>query len=176
VGGFTVKYFLGATGTTDITPTVEAGIHASSTLAPGAITGNDTMIRIEIFADKAVPKGTPNTFALKFTSVSDPTKVDVVKAKVTGPPKSIFRLPDLSACTLPLTSAVADAAFPAAAPADAASYRPKSSLMLDTSEKLPIPSRMSVLPAVRPPPLTESRTAAFWPLSQRMVPAPLAVL
>ena len=81
-GGFTVKYFLGATGTTDITPTVEAGTHASSTLAPGAITGNDTMIRIEVFADKAVPKGTVNSFAITFTSVSDPTKVDLVKATV----------------------------------------------------------------------------------------------
>jgi hypothetical protein len=81
-GGFTVKYFLGATDTIDITPTVEAGTYASSTLAPGAITGNDTMIRVEVFADTAVPKGAVNSFAIKFTSVSDPTKVDVVKATV----------------------------------------------------------------------------------------------
>jgi hypothetical protein len=81
--GFRVKYFLGATDTTDITAAVEAGTFSSSTMAPGAITDNTSLIRIEVFADKAVPKRTVKTFLLKFTSVSDPTKIDVVKATVT---------------------------------------------------------------------------------------------
>jgi hypothetical protein len=80
--GFRVKYFLGATDTTDITAGVEAGSFASTTLAAGAITGNTSLIRIEVFADKAVPKGTVKTFTVQFTSVSDPTKIDVVKATV----------------------------------------------------------------------------------------------
>jgi hypothetical protein len=81
--GFRVKYFLGATDLTDITAGVEAGSFASTTLAAGATTGNTSLIRIEVFADKAIPKGTVKTFTVQFTSVSDPTKIDVVKATVT---------------------------------------------------------------------------------------------
>jgi hypothetical protein len=80
--GFRVKYFLGATDLTDITAGVEAGSFASTTLAPGAVTDDSSLIRIEVFADKAVPKGTTKTFTVTFTSGSDPTKVDVVKATV----------------------------------------------------------------------------------------------
>lgn len=80
--GFRVKYFLGATDLTDITAGVEAGSFASTTLAPGAVTDDSSLIRIEVFADKTVPKGTTKTFTVTFTSGSDPTKVDVVKATV----------------------------------------------------------------------------------------------
>jgi hypothetical protein len=87
VTGFTVNYFLGASpkDSTDITTAVESGVFSSSTLAPAAITSDSTVIRIEVFADKTlVQKGVSNTFRLTFTSVSDPTKVDVVKATVTA--------------------------------------------------------------------------------------------
>jgi len=80
--GFTVRYFLGAAAPVDITSAVEAGTHASGTLAPTAVTSDATMIRVQISADKNVPRGTAKQFTIKFTSVADPTKVDVVIAKV----------------------------------------------------------------------------------------------
>ncbi len=85
VTGFTVKYFLGAipNDSKEVTSAVESGVFSSDTLAPSATTGDATMIRVEVFADKTlVGKGTAATFTLTFTSVSDPTKVDVVKATV----------------------------------------------------------------------------------------------
>lgn len=81
--GFRVKYFLGTTASTEVTTAVEtAGSFHSSTLAPGAITGNTSLIRIDAFVDKAVPKGITNSFFVTFTSVADPTKTDVVRAIV----------------------------------------------------------------------------------------------
>jgi hypothetical protein len=87
VTGFTVSYFLGASAkdSPDVSSAVESGVFSSSTLAPSATTGDSTMIRVEVFADKTlVQKGVSNTFKLTFTSASDPTKVDVVKATVTA--------------------------------------------------------------------------------------------
>jgi hypothetical protein len=82
-GGFTVSYFLGAADQTDISAAVESGAHASATLAPAATTGDATMIRIEVFADPLlVSKGEIETFTISFTSVSNPARVDVVKATV----------------------------------------------------------------------------------------------
>lgn len=83
---FTVNYFLGAIpkDSQDVTSAVQAGTFSSSTLAPSATTSDSTMIRIEVFAANKtlVGKGVSKTFALTFTSASDPTKVDVVKATV----------------------------------------------------------------------------------------------
>ncbi|HXI82565.1 MAG TPA: choice-of-anchor D domain-containing protein [Verrucomicrobiae bacterium] len=83
--GFTVHYFLGAVpnDSVEVTSAVESGVFSTSTLAPGATISPATMIRIEVFADKTlVGKGATDTFTLTFASVSDPTKVDVVKATV----------------------------------------------------------------------------------------------
>jgi len=88
VTDFTVHYFLGAipSDSIDVTSAVESGAFSTTTLAPGAITSGDSMIRVEIFAaDKTlVAKGATATFKLTFSSVSDPTKADVVKATVTA--------------------------------------------------------------------------------------------
>lgn len=85
VTGFTVNYFLGAipNDSVDVTSAVESGVFSTDTLAAGAVTSVATMLRIEVFADKTlIAKGVTKTFTLTFTSVSDPTKVDVVKATV----------------------------------------------------------------------------------------------
>ena len=67
----------------EVSSAVESGVFSTSTLAAGATTSDSTMIRVEVFADKTlVSKGVTKTFNLTFTSVGDPTKVDVVKATV----------------------------------------------------------------------------------------------
>jgi hypothetical protein len=84
--GFTVKYFLGASSnpseSVDVTAAVNAGTFASATLEAGAVTGDATMIRVVIYADKTVAKETTTYFALTFTSASDSTKQDTVTAEV----------------------------------------------------------------------------------------------
>ena len=85
ITGFTVNYFLGAIlrDSTDVSSAVESGVFSSSTLAPAAITSPSTMIRVEVYADKTLVGPKVNqTFTLTFTSASDPTKIDVVKATV----------------------------------------------------------------------------------------------
>ena len=80
--GFTVNYFLGAKprDSVDVTAAVEAGTFSTSTMAPGAITGDTSMIRVEVFADKIlVAKGTTKTFTLTFSSAADPTRQDTVR-------------------------------------------------------------------------------------------------
>ena len=83
--GVTVHYYLGSAvrDSVEVSSAVESGAFSSSTLAPTAITGDATMIRIEVFADKTlVGKGVSKTFKLTFTSAGDPTKVDAVRATV----------------------------------------------------------------------------------------------
>jgi hypothetical protein len=80
--GFAVKYYLGAkpVDSVDITAAVEAGTFATTSMAPGAITGDTTMIRAEVVADKTVvARGTTAIFALTFSSVSDPLSQDTVR-------------------------------------------------------------------------------------------------
>jgi len=84
-GGFTVSYFLGAkpSDSVDVTAAVEAGTFSTSTMAPQAITGSSTMIRVEVLADKTiVAAGTTKTFTLTFTAGSDPSSQDAVRATV----------------------------------------------------------------------------------------------
>jgi hypothetical protein len=83
-GGFTVNYSLGADGTADISGAVTNGTFATSTLAAQAVTGDATMIRVDVTADAGITKGTRRTFTLLFTSVSDPAKKDAVRATVTA--------------------------------------------------------------------------------------------
>jgi hypothetical protein len=83
--GFTPSYFLGARtrDSVDVTAAVEAGTFSTSTLAPNAITGDTSMIRVEVLADKIqVFKGTTATFTLTFSSAGDPTKQDTVRVTV----------------------------------------------------------------------------------------------
>jgi hypothetical protein len=80
--GWTANYFLAARprDSVDVTAAVEAGTFSTSTMAPGAITGDTSMIRVEVFADKInVAKGTTGTFTLTFSSVGDPTRQDTVR-------------------------------------------------------------------------------------------------
>lgn len=80
--GFTVNYFIGAkpSESVDVTAAVGAGTFGTSTMGPGAVTSDTTMIRVEVFADKVhVGKGTTGIFTLTFSSASDPTKQDTVR-------------------------------------------------------------------------------------------------
>jgi len=84
-GGFTVSYFLGAkpSESVDVTAAVEAGTFSTATMAPGAVTGSSTMIRVEVLADKTlVAAGTTKTFTLTFSSASDPSSEDAVRVTV----------------------------------------------------------------------------------------------
>jgi hypothetical protein len=84
-GGFTVTYWLGSkpADSVDVTAAVVAGGFSTSTLAAGAVTGDATMIRVEVLADKAfVAPKTQKTFKLTFTSAGDPTKQDAVLVTV----------------------------------------------------------------------------------------------
>jgi hypothetical protein len=79
--GFTARYFLGSRPSDgiEVTAAVEAGTFATSTMEAGAVTGDATMIRVEVSASKAeVTRGATATFLLTFTSASDPTKQDTV--------------------------------------------------------------------------------------------------
>jgi hypothetical protein len=85
--GFTVHYFLGSSSkpseSMDVTAAIEAGTFATSTMAAGAVTGDATMIRVVIYADKTIlTKGDAAIFNLTFTSATDSTKQDTVSAAV----------------------------------------------------------------------------------------------
>ncbi len=83
--GFTANYFLGSkpSDSVDVTTAVVAGNFATTTMAAGAVTGDSSIIRVVIYADKTiVAKGTTATFTLTFTSVNDSTKQDTVRATV----------------------------------------------------------------------------------------------
>lgn len=56
-GAYTVKYFLGAKKGLDITEAVKAGTFRTSTMAPGALTGQSTRIRVEVTTDVAAVAG-----------------------------------------------------------------------------------------------------------------------
>jgi hypothetical protein len=85
--GFTANYFLGSSTrpseTVDVTAAVQAGTFMTTTLAAGAVTGDSTMIRVVIYADKTiVTRSTTATFILTFTSASNPSQQDTVVAAV----------------------------------------------------------------------------------------------
>jgi len=86
IGTYTnlVNYFLGAIpqGSLTNTPAVVAGTFSTATLAPGAFTGEATMLRAEITVDKHAPKGiTTNT--IKATSSGNFLKTDSVRVILT---------------------------------------------------------------------------------------------
>lgn len=85
--GFTVHYFLGAkpADSVDVTTAVVNGTFSTSTMAPGAITGDTSMIRVEVSASATgVGPGTSKAFTLTFTSAGDATRQDIVGVVVTA--------------------------------------------------------------------------------------------
>ncbi len=84
----TVRYFLGANpkDSSDVTAMMEAGSLTTGTLAPGAVTDDTTLLRVEITASKntktiKIPSGT-NTVVITGSSAHDSTKSDSVAAVV----------------------------------------------------------------------------------------------
>ena len=80
--GFTVKYYYGAKGDLDITDAVVAGTFSTSTLNAGHVTGDATMIRVEVVVDKTVAKGARRNVLVSGYSNTDGSKVDAVQAVV----------------------------------------------------------------------------------------------
>ncbi|MEI6083238.1 MAG: choice-of-anchor D domain-containing protein [Verrucomicrobiota bacterium] len=75
---FTVKYYLGSTKKgADITPAVVSGTYTSAVLAAGALTGKDTLIRMEIQAINVLA-GMTNAVPVTITSASLPSLSDRV--------------------------------------------------------------------------------------------------
>jgi hypothetical protein len=74
---FAVRYFRGATGQ-NITAAVVAGTQRFDNVAPGAT----RVVRIEVTPRAVAPRNATITLPVRFTSVDDTTKKDVVKATV----------------------------------------------------------------------------------------------
>jgi hypothetical protein len=77
--GFTVRYFAGATGTTDITSAVVNGTYTVNTVAPGSTRA----VRLEITTGGSTPSGAIESCRTTATSTSSTTSVDAVLATVT---------------------------------------------------------------------------------------------
>ncbi len=78
--GFQVRYYLGATTEVEITDEVTNGGFEAGRLAPAALTGDATFMRVDLFATTNAVRGTTNLFLITATSVNDPTKQDAVQA------------------------------------------------------------------------------------------------
>jgi uncharacterized membrane protein len=72
-GVYTVKYFLGDKDGLDITAAVKDGTFRTSAMAPGALSGQSTMIRVEVTTDLAAPVGS-YPVDVTFWSASDASK------------------------------------------------------------------------------------------------------
>ena len=77
--GFTLKYYLGTTGNTDITTAVTAGTYTVSNLAPGA----SQIVRAVVTVGRSTAVGAIKDSLVTATSVADASKRDAVKARVT---------------------------------------------------------------------------------------------
>jgi hypothetical protein len=84
-GIFTVQYFLGAypSESTNVTSAVVGGSFSTATLAPGALTSDATMMRVEITASRAAPPGVIPV-VITGTSSANPAKADSVRALITA--------------------------------------------------------------------------------------------
>jgi N-acetylneuraminic acid mutarotase len=78
--GFTIRYFRGATGTTQVTSAVTAGTYAVSGLAPGATRA----LRVEITVGGGVATGAEESCLVAMTSMSSSSTTDGVVARVTA--------------------------------------------------------------------------------------------
>ena len=76
---FTVKYYTGLSGGTDITAAVTGGTYAVNALAPGS----SQVIRAVITALKTAPTGATKACLLTSMPLADSTKSDTVKAQST---------------------------------------------------------------------------------------------
>ena len=77
--GFTVKYYVGVSGGTDITTAVTGGTHALNNLAPGA----SQVIRAVVTVARGVTVNTVKDCLLVSTSSADASKRDTVKGRTT---------------------------------------------------------------------------------------------
>ena len=77
--GFTVKYYTGTSGGTDITAAVTAGTYAISNLGPGA----NQVIRAVVTVARGTPSSAVKDCLVTSTSIGDNLKSDAVKARVT---------------------------------------------------------------------------------------------
>lgn len=82
--GYTARYYLGAIASegVEVTEAVRRGTFATGNLAAGAATGDATLLRVEITADRLTTKGVRSAL-ITFTSQSNPLKTDTVKATFT---------------------------------------------------------------------------------------------
>ena len=76
-----MKYFLGAKGKTDITSSMENGGYFT-TLGAGAITGDTSMIRVEVTVSRTAVKNTRTTALVSGFASDDSSKRDSVQAVV----------------------------------------------------------------------------------------------
>jgi hypothetical protein len=79
-GPFTVKYYSGASGGTDITSAVTAGTYKYSNVAPGS----SQTLRLVVTVARKTAVGTNQGFLVTATSTSNPAKSDAAKASVTS--------------------------------------------------------------------------------------------
>src|SRR2546427_641182 len=77
--GFTVKYYAGSSGNTDITTAVTAGTYTTGNLGPGA----NQIIRAAVTVARGIASGTVKDCLMTTRSVGDNLKRDTVKARVT---------------------------------------------------------------------------------------------
>lgn len=77
--GFTVRYFAGLSGTTDITTKVVAGTYRTASLAPGAIRA----VRIQVTVASGTPSGSAAVWLATVGSVAVPSNRDVCTAQLT---------------------------------------------------------------------------------------------
>ncbi|MCS7048993.1 MAG: choice-of-anchor D domain-containing protein [Verrucomicrobiae bacterium] len=80
--GFQIRYYLGTTTDIEITDEVSAGGFEIGRLAPASVTGDATMLRIDLAASTNVVRGTTNSFLITVTSSRDPTKRDAVRTVI----------------------------------------------------------------------------------------------
>ena len=85
--GYTVRYFMGASlrDGVEVTDDAKAGTLSTGTLAPGSITSDATMLRVEIAASTNAVRGVTNSIPITVTSDADPSKSDTVWATVVVP-------------------------------------------------------------------------------------------
>lgn len=76
--GYSIKYYTGTSGGTDITNAVTTGAHQISNLAPGG----SQVIRAVITSARNLASGTTKDFLITTSAIADTTKRDSVKATV----------------------------------------------------------------------------------------------
>lgn len=80
--GFRVRYYLGTTTDIEITDEVSGAGFEIGRLAPATITGDATMLRIDLSVETNVVRGTTNSFLITVTSSRDPSKQDAVRTVI----------------------------------------------------------------------------------------------